>query len=121
MAVYVRALLEDVIHGKSDPVTKVDLTMAIDVLLATKQLTPLHIQLMRKHLQGYSPTEIYPISGRIEPMLTQAYALIAEQSGYTDEQLLQRGVNMFPQYGKILPALRERALILGRNLHDPLD
>lgn len=121
MAVYVRALLEDMVHDKGDPTTRIDLLQSVNRLLDTKQLTPEHVRLMKLHLHGYKASELWFLNRNIDTMLTQAYALIEEQSGYTDEVLLQRGVNLFPAYGKILPALREQAFIIGRDLNGNLE
>jgi hypothetical protein len=114
MGAYVQALMEDIVHGRGDALAALDLKVTIARLIATGQLNRDHLTMLRKHLAGYTLGELELECAAAYTYLVQSYALIAEESGYTDESFLQRGVNLFPQYKKILPALRHKTLALGR-------
>ena len=113
---YVRAVLEDVVHGRSDVLSVLDITTAVATLVRTGQLTQRHMRCLRRHVVGYTLDELLLDEPAAYTLLVQAYSLIAEQSGYTDEVFLQRSVGLFPMYRKIMPALRDKMLSLGRDL-----
>jgi hypothetical protein len=112
--VYVRALLMDIIHNKGSTITALDLGATVQLLIETGQLTPHHIDVVRGDICGYTLCELAVVYPNAVHLLNQAYALIAETSGYTDDTLLNRGINLYPKYRKILPALRNRMAEVGR-------
>lgn len=118
MALYVRAVLADYVVNKVDHVTRIDLVCAIQRLRSVGSLTDRHVSCLRMHLYGYTPEELARVFLDWRTLLTESYALIAEESGLTDESFLRTSIAQYPKYRKIMPALLQRMEILGRDFND---
>ena len=116
MSIYVRELLFDMVNGSIDPITKLDIEMAIVHLYKTGQVDRRDILALDRYLSGETVTELSVDYPNCQEMLVKTLALIEAQSGYTDAIFLQRGLNIYPKYAKVKDALYKRAEELSREL-----
>lgn len=116
MSIYVRELLFDMVNGSIDPIAKIDIETTIVRLFQTKQVDRRDILALDRYLSGETVLELSIDYPNCQEMLVRILALIEQESGYTDEMFLQRGLNIYPKYQKIKGALHKRAEQLSREL-----
>lgn len=120
MAAVVKELYIDLIRGRVDVITAVDLHIAINRLLDTNQISTLHILLLNSYSAGYTLDELQSRYPQAEDMLIQILALLEAESGYSDDELIQRAIRIKPYHSKLVDVHRSRLYEWGRKFDDEL-
>lgn len=119
MSIYVRELLFDL--DRLDIITKCDIIHGIEHLYKTSQIDYGQVYVLNKYFEGYTLPEICSHLGldeakAIEEDLVATLALLENHIRYTDEEIIQHGVRIYPKYRKTIEAFRNKCARLSKEL-----
>ncbi len=125
MSAYVRELCFDYdtcsvdvfgnVHEYTTIHERADITAGVQRLYQTRQITRQHIWCVRFYLEGYTLSELKRAFPSAENLLTQFFALLAEEIGYTDEIVINLALRLFPKYATTIDAFRRKLEDYGRS------
>lgn len=116
MGAYVKELLVDMADDHLSIIPRVDITLALQSLYDTGQLTERHLRALDLYIAGYTCTELEITFPDIRDLLIQSLALLAVQSGYTDDSFIVGALNIYPKFKKIAGILQQKMHTYAINL-----
>lgn len=116
MAALIKELLVDLVYYNLDHISRIDIEYGLTKLYKTNQISALQIRLLDQYLSGYTIIELQVEYPNVAELLVSVLCLLEHEIQYTDESFLQLGLTMYPRYGKIADALRQRLDTHGREL-----
>lgn len=118
MSLYIRELLLDSAHRNISLETRVDLNQGIRALVHRGDVPSITMRLVVLYMSGYSISELLEIAGNAKELLGTFFAQLASEIDYTDEHVIRAGLQRYPRYEKIAPALRRRMYRLQRSFEE---
>lgn len=106
MSVYVRELITDAFHGRTDDLTRLDLEIALDIIITSGAISRNDLLCMRLYLAGYTVDEIDLVQPNARDILIKCFSLLETVSEYKDEILIEKQVKRDPRLGKIKPYVK---------------
>lgn len=92
-----------------DPITKLDIAMGIEHLIATEQITIHHIRCFKLYVFGYTIAKIAYVYPNAQELLIQFFSLLSDTIQYTDEHIIQIALSHNPKkYTPTINAYRNK-------------
>lgn len=120
MSAYVRELLMDNAIGRSALEDRVDFHDSVRRLYYRGIVSSRHVRALRAYLAGYSVDEIRLVLPNAKDLLIQIFAALEQDTQYQDEHIVRVGIQKYPKYAKIAPAIRRQLVKMSLNPEERL-